>query len=93
MTACKSNLKNIGTALEMYSSDNGGRFPSTLEVLTPRYLKALPSCPAAASVSYAYVSTHEPDNYTIVCAGEYHKEVAQHANYPQYTSTQGLLER
>src|SRR5207253_10538548 len=28
--ACMSNLKNIGTALEMYSTDNSGRFPTAL---------------------------------------------------------------
>jgi hypothetical protein len=39
LTACKSNLKNIGTGMEMYSTDNG----------------------------------------------------AQAANYPQYTSMQGLV--
>ena len=29
LTACKSNLKNIGTALEMYSTDHAGRYPLT----------------------------------------------------------------
>ena len=31
LTACMSNCKNIATALEMYSSDHGGRYPATLE--------------------------------------------------------------
>ena len=38
LTACKSNLKNIGTALEMYSTDNGGRFPTTCQLLCRRWL-------------------------------------------------------
>lgn len=29
MTACFNNLKNFGTALEMYSTDHGGRYPSS----------------------------------------------------------------
>ena len=28
LTACKSNLKNIATALEMYSTDNSGQYPT-----------------------------------------------------------------
>ena len=28
LTACKSNCKNLATALEMYASDNGGRYPT-----------------------------------------------------------------
>ena len=27
LTACKSNLKNIGTAMEMYSTDWSGKYP------------------------------------------------------------------
>jgi hypothetical protein len=40
---CKSNLKNIGTALEMYSSDYGGRNPDSLQKLVPRYLASIPT--------------------------------------------------
>ena len=54
VTACKSNLKNIATALEMYSTDYGGRFPTAIAsggALTPNYLRTLPTCPAAGSVT------------------------------------------
>ena len=30
LTACKSNLKNIGTAMEMYSTDWGGKYPTAI---------------------------------------------------------------
>jgi hypothetical protein len=43
-TACKSNLKNIGSALEMYSTDNHGHYPPDLRYLTPGYLKEIPYC-------------------------------------------------
>ncbi len=46
-SACKSNLKNIGTALEMYSSDHGGEYPPSLATLSPEYLKRIPECPLA----------------------------------------------
>jgi hypothetical protein len=42
LTFTKSNLKNIGTALEMYSSDHRGLYPRELSAITPDYLKRLP---------------------------------------------------
>jgi hypothetical protein len=38
----KSNMKNIGTGLEMYSTDHGGQYPRELSAITPDYLKRLP---------------------------------------------------
>lgn len=96
-TACKSNLKNIGTALEMYSTDSSGRFPTTLVSLTPNYLKSIPSCPSVGTITYTgsgYTSASIPDAYTVVCNGSTnHTGAGYTANYPQYTSTQGLIER
>jgi len=96
-TACKSNLKNIGTALEMYSTDNSGRFPTNPSTLTPNYLKSIPTCPSVGTVSYTtagFTSVSVPDAYTVVCSGaSNHSGAGYGANYPQYTSTQGLVER
>jgi prepilin-type N-terminal cleavage/methylation domain-containing protein len=93
LTACKSNLKNIGTAMEMYSTDNGGRFPTVSGSLTPNYLKIIPTCPSIGAATYTggFASASSPDAYTIVCNGSNHSGVSQSANYPQYTSTQGLV--
>lgn len=44
MTVCSSNLKNISTALEMYSTDYQGSLPPSLHQLTPNYLRTLPQC-------------------------------------------------
>lgn len=101
MTACKSNLKNIGTALEMYSTDNGGKYPEGLDALTPNYLKTIPQCPAAASMTYlaewgpeAEENTENyPDFYAVRCAGNHHANVNVDPDYPRYTSVAGLLER
>lgn len=41
---CQSNLKNIGTAMEMYSDDNYGQYPKRLEQLTPDYIREIPRC-------------------------------------------------
>ena len=53
LTACKSNLKNIGTALEMYSTDYGGHYPSSTASLVPNYLKTFPHCPTAGRNTYS----------------------------------------
>lgn len=70
---CRSNLKNLGTACEMYTTDNGGRYPKTLCRVAPRYLKALPNCPTTDTDSYSvtFQSASNPDVYTIVCRGRH----------------------
>ena len=95
VTGCKSNLKNIGTALEMYSTDAGGRFPTALARLTPNYLKAVPTCPSTGTRTYTsgYAAASNPDSYTVVCAGTNHGGVGLSTNYPQYNSVTGLVEK
>lgn len=101
LTACKSNLKNIGTALEMYSTDWSGHYPRNLNMLTPNYLKTLPECPKAGRVTYhaefglhaGYNEEMFQDYYFVECSGDYHKEVSLPADYPQYDGIQGLIER
>lgn len=94
LTGCKSNLKNIGTALEMYSTDYAGRYPRRASQLTPRYLKTIPTCPATGDVTYFIRTASDPDLYTVVCAGQNHfRQGIQAHNYPQYTAVTGLIER
>lgn len=96
LTACKSILKNIGTALEMYSTDYCGHYPLSLSQLTPNYLKIIPTCPARAYDTYScsYISHREPDRYTFYCSGINHVSAGISSNdYPQYNSSQGLVER
>ncbi|MEW6280071.1 MAG: prepilin-type N-terminal cleavage/methylation domain-containing protein [Candidatus Eremiobacterota bacterium] len=96
LSGCKSNLKNIGTALEMYSTDFGGHYPPSLDELEPNYMKEIPDCPSFGDDTYkaGYVSASVPDAYTVVCSGANHKGAGiTVADYPQYNSTQGLVER
>jgi hypothetical protein len=51
---CRTNLKNIHVALEMFSCDHRGRFPDRLEDLTLAYLADLPVCPSAGYPTYRY---------------------------------------
>ena len=97
-TQCQSNCKNIGTALEMYSTDNAGHYPTgagTMTLLTPNYLKIIPTCASNGSNTYsgAYSGNLNPDAYTFYCSGTNHSAVGVTANYPQYNSTQGLIPR
>ncbi|MCE7874620.1 hypothetical protein DYH09_30215 [bacterium CPR1] len=98
MTSCKSNLKNIATALEMYSSDNEGRYPVDLGGLTPNYLKVIPGCAATGkkdTYSGSYEAQAGPDSFTIFCKGENHTRAGYPrltANFPQYTARFGLVE-
>jgi hypothetical protein len=94
LTACKSNLHNIGAALEIYGQDNGKKYPPALDRLLPGYLKALPTCPAARRDSYsgAYAVGRDAGLFTIFCTGSYHKAMLGHPDFPQYDSTNGLIE-
>ena len=97
---CRSNCKNIATALKMYAEDNGGRYPTVLSHLTRgNYLKLIPTCPAAGSATYAveYQTNHKPDRFSFCCAGNNHAKIysgfsTNSNNYPQYNSEYGLQE-
>lgn len=91
-TSCKSNLKNIATALAMYR-DDAGSYPSALNQLSPRYLKGIPTCPSVGRDTYSRAYEGSAAAYTVVCEGRNHEGVGLAANFPQYTSVQGLREK
>ncbi|MFH0801422.1 MAG: hypothetical protein V2A78_03425 [bacterium] len=94
-TACQSNLKNMGAALEMYHDDNHNMFPRSLQKLVPpEYLKQIPTCPSAGEDTYSpsYQVSIKADAYTVFCMGMNHKKSGiKEPNYPQYTSREGLI--
>ena len=103
LTACKSNLKNLATALEMYASDNKGRYPSNLDMLTrPNkpgpYLKTIPTCPTVGKVTYLdYQFSTKPDSFSYSCCGNNHGKAftgfnKDSTNYPQYSAVEGLID-
>ncbi|MEW6280432.1 MAG: hypothetical protein AB1758_17510 [Candidatus Eremiobacterota bacterium] len=98
LTECKSRMKNVATALEMYSSDHAGAYPTSLGVLTPNYMKTIPECPAAGRDTYTgtYQRTARPagNGFTFCCGGRYHTAAGiQVPDYPCYSSQDGLVER
>ena len=100
-TACKSNLKNIGTALEMWSVDYDGDFPEKLEELTPNYLRVIPECPTAGVDTYSGSYTHtdgtkqDPSSgkYEFFCRGHHHNDLGVPQDHPRYNSLEGLISR
>ena len=93
---CKSNLKNLATALEMWSSDHGGRYPKRLDLLVPTYLKEIPQCPVAHQDTYSrnYRSQSRPDTFALCCTGSNHPQFngPNYPNYPAYTAESGLID-
>jgi hypothetical protein len=92
LTQCQSNCKNIGTALEMYSTDNSGHYPTDLSKLKGEYLRNIPTCAAAGKDTYSesYKSKQDPDSYEFFCQGDNHAKAGIKADFPRYTSTEGL---
>lgn len=94
---CDSNLNAIGTALEIYSENNNEQYPPSLAMLTPDYLKTIPTCPSGGMKTGGYAATyqvsHDMKAYTFYCQGMNHSNVAIGSNYPQYSSYSGVIRR
>lgn len=104
LTECKTNLKNIGTALEMYSTDWSGKYPASLVKLTPNYLKTIPVCPTTHTDTYtggASFGSGAPlntqgyqDYYYLCCRGANHADAGLALDLPAYNALPGCcLER
>ncbi len=85
-TECEKNLKNLATALEMYSVDWHGKYPKSLTPLTPDYLHKIPNCPLTGNDSYSasYQVTNSPGSWSLNCSGSHE------GGRPAYDSLNGL---
>lgn len=98
LTACKSNLKNIATALEMWSTDNSGEYPPSLSQLVPDYLRMIPTCPAAEADTYSQTyrlsksKKYDYTYYEVYCKGHHHAKAGSEEDYPRYNGVTGLVE-
>ncbi len=68
---CQANLKSLGNALELYSTDFSGLYPPEPERLVPSYLKTLPRCTTSRRKPYFYAVAAAPDAYTLACQGDH----------------------
>lgn len=94
-SSCRNNLKNISTGLEMYSTDNSGKYPRILSAVSPQFLPRIPSCPAAERDTYSAGYTSGPiitawhsieEGYTVLCRGRNHTASQLPENQPQVVS-------
>lgn len=85
LNSCRENMRKIGTALEMYSTDNSGHYPDRLKDLAPDYLESIPTCPSAETDTYSagYQGWRNPDYYTYCCSGKNHIAAFVQENYPR----------
>ncbi|HXE72958.1 MAG TPA: prepilin-type N-terminal cleavage/methylation domain-containing protein [Candidatus Nitrosotenuis sp.] len=93
LSSCKQSIRALASALETYATANGGRYPTSLSLLPPDCIKAVPTCPVTQS-SLPYTSGYQfstnPDSYTLMCATANHTVVGLPPNFPQYESSTGL---
>ncbi len=82
---CCSNLKNYGTALEMWSTDHDGSYPQDGESVHPYYLAFGLACPNSDKAPYGYEL--KDGVYYISCSGD-HSELG--AEPPTYNGEMGL---
>lgn len=79
-TACVQNERNIATALELYSLENGQLYPDDLATLTAGgdpFIKFIPECPSA-SVDYTgtYIVAADNKTYEVTCPGFHEVQLA-----------------
>ncbi|HIB69562.1 MAG TPA: hypothetical protein EYO33_31895 [Phycisphaerales bacterium] len=96
---CRENFKELGVAIEMYSTDWNGNCPPNLEFLTPKYLKEIHECPRACRVTYkatfganAPLNNDNYESYLIECIGTNHAEHGIPTDYPKYNALDGFID-
>lgn len=75
---CVENMANLMVALELFSSEHEGVYPSQLlEAMAQR-----PVCPVAGRDTYSavYAVSHGPDAYTLLCQEESHQALGVSSN-------------
>ncbi|MFP4497386.1 MAG: hypothetical protein ACLFQV_04175 [Vulcanimicrobiota bacterium] len=92
---CKTNLINIGTAVEMYHA-RYNKYPQELKEISPDFITSIPSCPVAKTNTYSsgYIYRNNPQDeesaFTVYCNGHYHQKARIPAGYPQFSSKNGI---
>lgn len=62
---CKFNMEVLATQSEMYAKDHGGKFPSSIDELVPKYIPRHPVCPLTGK-NYGFAPGG--NGYVISCA-------------------------
>lgn len=77
---CSRSMKSVTTYVEMYATDNSGRYPKRLA-----FHHRCPVCLTA----YQYSSTAMPDSYKLRCTGWHFGMAGFRQGYPHYSSMDG----
>lgn len=95
---CRHNVLTIAQALDAYSQDHGGPYPSRLSDLVPQYLPYVPVCPATGTDTYS--AGYQWDQYTkldphssfylVCCKGRNHRGARWQEDQPSYQSETGV---
>jgi len=94
LTTCESGMRNMATALELYARNNSDLYPTSLGLLAPNYMAAIPSCPSAGNnLPYLNGFSSSTTNYTMSCSGSSHQDIGVPSGYPQYYLVGGLKEQ
>ena len=110
---CEDNIRTIEPAINMYADAHAGSMPGGRRTVTraecadlfrrelvPRFLKSIPTCPAAGRDTYSQgyrQDNHTPrgnatvDSFTIRCRGRFHMGAGVPPDFPVCTSSRGLL--
>jgi hypothetical protein len=88
---CEANLRSLSLAVEEWSVQHAGAYPtSALEVVTPKFLREMPRCPAGGQYRYRI---EPPGSYRIWCDGNRHQAAGVPTGYPALTPVLGVIER
>lgn len=89
VSRCCNRMGEIATACEMYATDNAGRYPKSMELLAPRYLKGgVPKCPLGGG-AYNFESKIMPDLYSLQCRGTHYQRAGFRPGYPYFAADGG----
>lgn len=99
--ACQENLRQIGTAMEMYATHASGKYATSIDALVPEYLPSIPICPKAGQDTYSPGFRMGPDApgnsrklqdfYAVCCSGDHHQDVGLSFDSPSYDAAFGAL--
>lgn len=88
LTACRANIKNLATAVEMYQLEHDGRATLVISELLPRYLPVPVHCPVGGE-SYSLAEGAAPEELIVSCSADHTPLVP--TGFPRYSSLEGFL--
>lgn len=83
MLTCARYQELLVGVVNKYNKDNRNKFPETLEVLIPQYIKNVPSCPVAKK---PYTYKHDERGFEVGCPDP----AAHNLEVFRFSSTEGL---